>query len=177
MGQFIGVGLVATIKTNFKPQKETLKLTDFCEALQKELDIDLTLYDRIEDKESCTIFNLKSSCLGEPFVTFLKEQCKLSPIFEIPEDVLEELKQAYTLEALTNYLETDTSTDLQMLSFGGYRFKFGNDQEVRINLEAILLARAGKILLEAGEKIFSYFEKNIHFQKYPLAKCVKVGII
>lgn len=62
-----------------------------------------------------------------------------------------------------------------MRRFGRERIDV-NDQSILIQVDALSSATAGKILFDGDEKIFEYFERNIHLQNHPLAKRIKVQV-
>jgi len=175
MGQFIDIGLVLTIETNLNPQTANIAIKDLSKAIEKKLNIDMSLYTLGEDEKNYTVFDLSNSYLGETLVNFIKKQVQISDFFRLSDKVAERLMTIYDVEALKQYIEDESPDDFQMRRFGRERIDV-NNQSILIETDALSLTTAGKILFDGDEEIFGYFERNIHMQNHPLAKCIKVQI-
>lgn len=81
----------------------------------------------------------------------------------------------HNIETLKQYIEDESPDDFQMRRFGRERIDL-NDQSILIQVDALSLATTGKILFDGDEEVFEYFERNVHMQNHPLAKCIKVQI-
>jgi hypothetical protein len=171
MGSYLSVGLVVAVKTN-------CKVIGHMEQLRKELIDETKLalgdYVVVQDEEGYFHFTLKDECYGENLANFMKEQIKLSN--RAMPDALVSLAGIKCFKDLKNMDNSLKLQPFQLLTFGEYWYESGDKSKVTASLEAITFARDGKILLEQGEWIFEYFEKNIHLQAHFLAKYVKINI-
>ncbi len=176
MGQFIDIGLVLTIETNLNPKTTQISPKDLSEVIEKNFNIGMNLYTIDENNLDHIVFGLSPSYLGEPLVNFIKEQAQMSKLFRISDEVAESFMAIHDVRSLKEYLEDKYRDKFQVCDFGRYRIDESGLSFVA-KIEALSLAMAGKILLEEGEAIFDYFERNIQLQKHPIAKAIKVQII
>lgn len=175
MGQFIDIGLALTVKTNLNIQTNNITIKDFSKSIEKKLNIDMSLYELGEDEKNHTVFDLSNSYLGGTLVDFIQQQVKISNLFYLSDEVAEKFMTIHNIETLKQYIEDESPDDFQMRRFGRERIDV-NDQSILIQVDALSLATTGKILFDGDEEVFEYFERNVHMQNHPLAKCIKVQI-
>ena len=175
IGQYIEIGLVLTIETDLTSPIQSVTSTDLSEAIAKTLDIDLNLYHMSTNADGRVVFNLSAEYLGESLIRFIRQQAELSRLFSFSDEVIEKLIALHDVETLKQYVESAASGRLYMGDFCRERLEVGG-QQIHIRPRALVLASAGKILFEEDASIFTYFEKTIHMQNHPLARCIKVEI-
>lgn len=176
MGQYICIGLACSIHTNFNSQTMgTLK--HFSQFVGKQLNIDISQYTIENNPKGSTVFNLNDSWCGEPFVQLIEKQVEMSDLFTLAESTAQKFRAIDTFKKLQSYLKKEQPNYIQMIRIRPDSICLNNAHEIDITVEMISFVLAGKILYEGGDELFRYFEKNIHQQEHPLAKCMKVSIV
>ena len=182
MGQFLAIGIKTDIFIQKDRESKNLTLEDIIGKMTSEWHFDASLYDFSENEKSWK-WKLKETLFDDDFLAFLKafyaevytnrnadEEEVIQKLSESPAADWLAIASDKSYEAFQkdNYCESD------YLRFMDKDFR----PTVTIDFQTIMLAMAGKIMIESSGGLFHFFEKMIdrNFSNFKISKAIKVYI-
>lgn len=182
MGQYLAIGIATNISIQKDRKSENLTLEDITEKMTSEWNFGASMYDFVENEKSWNL-KLKETLFDEEFLSFLKAfyaQIYINRSSD-DEDVIKQLSNSPAAEWLAiasnksfEAFQKDDYCESDYLYFNDKPFR----PSITINFQTIMLAMAGKIMIESSGGLFQFFEKMIqqNFSNFKVSKAIKVYI-
>lgn len=182
MGQYLAIGIKTNISIPKDRNSKELSIEEIIDKMTSEWGFDASIYD-FEETEKSWNWKLKISLFDEDFLSFLKafyQQIYANQSSD-NDNVIKKLSNSPVTEWLViasaksfEAFQKDNSCESSYLYFDDKPFR----PYITINFQTIMLAMAGKIMIESSGGLFEFFEKMIlqNFINFKISKAVKVYI-
>lgn len=183
MGQYLSIGLLTRVSIDAtKAAKEKISLEMASKKLQKESGLLLEHYEQTKE-DDYWVWTLKKEVLAASLIPFLEEFYEAYYIDEKSDsqDVLRALR-ASSLEQWLQMAEDKKFYAFQEDGYGHSNYLYFKDVDFRPSLrwsfDAIMLASAGKILMEVYNDMFEFLSHTIQhrFANSPLGGALQIYI-
>lgn len=177
MGTYLCTGICTKIQIE-KKHIESKKVT--MEEIVKELqtEIDIELFDNVEDEEGIICWSIKKKYIENGLIDFLRSQYEIYDKGNDYSKYYREIEKAKTYENILKLAKKPLGPYFQHLQRPSDLSIDKGWKYIDIYYDIIVFFLDGKIIMECYGDIFHYFEYMIRLQKdkYPIAGAVKIVI-